>query len=103
MCVSIGMYRGVAAVRRAGPVHMRAYGILDQESGVRADADSGFAIGSCSKAFTAASAATRVDRGELAWDDPIRKFLPQFQLYDPSPGLGPSGTLPAMRERATPS
>jgi Beta-lactamase len=69
--------------RRCVAPGRRAYGNLDQETSVRADADSGFAIGSCSKAFTAALAATRVDRGELGWDDPIRKFLPQFQLYDP--------------------
>jgi CubicO group peptidase (beta-lactamase class C family) len=73
----------VAALRGAGPVHVRAYGILDVESGAPADIDSAFAIGSCSKAFTAALAATLVDRGELGWDDPIRKFLGAFQLYDP--------------------
>src|SRR5438046_10364859 len=24
-----------------------------------------------------------VDEGKLAWDDPVTKYLPAFQLYDP--------------------
>jgi CubicO group peptidase (beta-lactamase class C family) len=43
-----------------------------------------FAIGSASKAFTAASAAMLVDEGKIKWDDPATKYLPGFQLYDPA-------------------
>lgn len=42
-----------------------------------------FAIGSSSKAFTAASVAMLVDEGKLKWDDPATKYLPGFELYDP--------------------
>lgn len=42
-----------------------------------------FAIGSSSKAFTAAAIAMLVDEGKLKWDDPVTKYLPDFQLYDP--------------------
>jgi len=42
-----------------------------------------FAIGSSSKAFTAASVAMLVDEGKLKWDDPVTKYLPGFELYDP--------------------
>ena len=42
-----------------------------------------FAIGSSSKAFTAASIAMLVDEGKLKWDDPATKYLPGFQLFDP--------------------
>jgi CubicO group peptidase (beta-lactamase class C family) len=42
-----------------------------------------FAIGSSSKAFTAASIAMLVDDGKLKWDDPATKYLPGFQLFDP--------------------
>jgi len=42
-----------------------------------------FAIGSSSKAFTAAAVAMLVDEGKLKWDDPVRKYLPEFELYDP--------------------
>ncbi|MBA3255044.1 MAG: serine hydrolase [Pyrinomonadaceae bacterium] len=42
-----------------------------------------FAIGSSSKAFTAAAVAMLVDEGKLKWDDPATKYLPDLELYDP--------------------
>ncbi len=42
-----------------------------------------FAIGSSSKAFTAAAIAMLADEGKLKWDDPVTKYLPDFELYDP--------------------
>ncbi|HSD47855.1 MAG TPA: serine hydrolase [Pyrinomonadaceae bacterium] len=42
-----------------------------------------FAIGSSSKAFTAAAIAILVDQGKLKWDDPVTKHLPGFEMYDP--------------------
>ena len=40
-------------------------------------------IGSISKSFTATALALLVDEGRLAWDDPVLKYLPDFQLFDP--------------------
>ena len=37
-----------------------------------------FAIGSSSKAFTAAAVAMLVDEGKLKWDDPVTKYLPEL-------------------------
>jgi CubicO group peptidase (beta-lactamase class C family) len=73
----------VAVVRRDGPVHVRAYGVRSVTNSVPADMDTGFAIGSCSKALTSGLAAALVDAAVIGWDDPIRKYLPSFQLYDP--------------------
>ena len=42
-----------------------------------------FNVASLSKAFTAAAIALQVDSGELKWDDPVIKHLPEFKLYDP--------------------
>lgn len=42
-----------------------------------------FGVASVTKAFTAATVATLVDEGEVRWDDPVIKHLPDFQLYDP--------------------
>jgi CubicO group peptidase (beta-lactamase class C family) len=47
------------------------------------DAGTLFAIGSTSKAFTAAALAILVDEGKLKWDDPARRHLPDLELYDP--------------------
>jgi CubicO group peptidase (beta-lactamase class C family) len=47
------------------------------------DENSLFGIGSNTKAFTTASLAMLVDEKKIAWDDPVQKYLPWFQLYDP--------------------
>jgi CubicO group peptidase (beta-lactamase class C family) len=73
----------VAVVRRDGPLHVRAYGVRNVETSVSADVDTAFAIGSSSKGFTSSLAAALADAGKLDWDDPVRKFLPTFRLYDP--------------------
>ena len=41
-----------------------------------------FAIGSCTKAFTATALGILVDEGRLDWDVPIRKYVPSFKLHD---------------------
>lgn len=41
-----------------------------------------FAIGSSSKAFTAAAIALLVDDGKVKWDDLVTKHLSGFELYD---------------------
>lgn len=54
---------------------------LDQSAPV--DEHTLFAIGSISKSFTATSLGLLVDEGRLAWDDPVHKYLPDFQMFDP--------------------
>ena len=41
-----------------------------------------FAIGSSSKAFTAAAIAMLVEEGKLEWDTPVRHYLPTFKLHN---------------------
>ncbi|MGE3727774.1 MAG: serine hydrolase [Candidatus Sericytochromatia bacterium] len=53
---------------------------LDEKHPV--DADTLFAIGSCTKAFTATLLAMLVDEGKLDWDAPVRNYLPKFQLKE---------------------
>jgi CubicO group peptidase (beta-lactamase class C family) len=42
-----------------------------------------FPLASCSKAFTTTLLAMLADDGQLDWDDPVRKHLPDFTLPDP--------------------
>jgi CubicO group peptidase (beta-lactamase class C family) len=42
-----------------------------------------FPIGSSTKTFTAALCAALVDEGRLAWDRPVREYLPELRLADP--------------------
>src|SRR5258706_1420683 len=49
----------------------------------RVDEHTTFAIGSTTKAMTAALLGMLVDENKLKWDDPVTKYLPWFQLKDP--------------------
>ena len=41
-----------------------------------------FAIGSCTKAFTATAIGILVDEGKLDWDTPVKNYLPTFKMHD---------------------
>ena len=59
-----------------GRMYFSGYGVADQSTGQKPDADTLFAIGSLSKGFLAAITARLVDRGLLSWDDTLRDLLP---------------------------
>ena len=61
----------------------RGYGTRHLGQNAPVDADTIFQLGSVGKAFTTAALAVLVDRGALAWDDPVTKHVPWFQMYDP--------------------
>jgi CubicO group peptidase (beta-lactamase class C family) len=63
-------------------VFTQGYGALEAGKPEAVNADTVFAIGSTSKAFTSALVGMLVDEGKLNWDDPVVKFIPDFQLYD---------------------
>lgn len=60
----------------------RGFGLRDAQAGLEATGDTLYQIGSCSKSFTAALVAILVDRGVLAWDEPIRSYVPEVRLCD---------------------
>jgi CubicO group peptidase (beta-lactamase class C family) len=45
--------------------------------------DTLFAIGSSTKSMTTALTAMLVQEGRLDWDDPVQRYLPEFELKDP--------------------
>jgi len=75
---------GVAlAVVKDGRVLLaRGYGYRDVEKKLPVTARTLFAIGSITKSFTVATLGTLVDEGKLAWDTPVREYLPAFRLQD---------------------
>lgn len=72
----------VAVVKDDAVVFAEGYGLRDVEKSLPATRDTLFAIGSSTKAFTAASLAVLVEDGKLAWDAPVRTYLPTFALKD---------------------
>lgn len=73
----------IAIVKDDKVVFAKGFGVRELGKPDAVDKDTLFAIASNSKAFTAAALATLVDEGKIAWDDPVTKYIPYFQLYDP--------------------
>ena len=73
----------VGMVANGKVAYVRTVGELEAGSGKKIDADTLFKIASNSKAMTTAVLARLVDAGKLQWDDPVQKYLPDFQMHDP--------------------
>jgi CubicO group peptidase (beta-lactamase class C family) len=73
----------LAVVKDDRVVLAKGYGVRKLGETAPVDEHTLFAIGSCSKAFTAATVAMLVDQGRMKWDDPVTKYLPGFQMYEP--------------------
>ena len=73
----------IAIVKDDRIVMAKGYGVRKLGDPTLVNERTLFAIGSSSKAFTAASIAMLVDEGKLKWDDRVTKYLPEFELYDP--------------------
>lgn len=73
----------IAIVKDDKVVFAKGYGVRALGGPAAVNEQTLFAIGSSSKAFTAATVAILVDEGKIKWDDPVNKYLPSFQLFDP--------------------
>ena len=73
----------VAIVKDDRVVFAKGYGVRELGKPAPVDEKTLFAIASNTKAFTAAALGILVDEGKVKWDDPVTKYLPEFQLYDP--------------------
>lgn len=65
--------------QRGQVVHLRAVGHAAAEDGRAMTADSIFAIASMTKPITATAVMILQDEGKLSVDDPVSKYLPEFQ------------------------
>jgi len=72
----------IAIVKDGKVVATQGFGVRKLGAPDKVDAKTLFEVASNSKAFTAAALAMLVDEGKLAWDDPVTKHLPDFQMYD---------------------
>ena len=73
----------IAVIKNDNLVLAKGYGVRKLGEQTPVNERTLFAIGSASKAFTAASLAMLVDEGKIKWDDPATNHLKGFQLFDP--------------------
>lgn len=73
----------VAVVKDGRVVLAKGFGVRKLGDPAAVTADTLFGIASNSKAFTGAALAMLVDEGKVKWDEPVLRYLPQFQMYDP--------------------
>jgi len=71
------------------------YGVADQDTGLKPNGDTLFAIGSLSKGFLGAVTALLVDEGTLSWDETLRALLP------PNTPLSPDAEKITLLQLAT--
>jgi CubicO group peptidase (beta-lactamase class C family) len=72
----------IAVVKDGQVIAAEGFGVRKLGAPDKVDGKTLFEVASNSKAFTAAALAMLVDEGKLAWDDPVTKHLPDFQMYD---------------------
>lgn len=72
----------IAIVKDGKVLVAKGFGVRKLGEPTPVDARTLFEVASNSKAFTATALAMLVDEGKLAWDDPVTKYLPGFQMND---------------------
>ncbi len=74
----------VTVVSSDSVIYQKTFGVRDvREPDVKVDEDTLFPFASIGKAFTTTALAMAVDEGKLNWDDPVRNFIPEFEMSDP--------------------
>ncbi len=76
-----GMAIGI--VKDGELIFSKGYGVLEVGKAGTPDENTLFAIASNTKAFTASMLAMLVQEGKISWNDPVRMYLPWFEVYDP--------------------
>lgn len=73
----------VAVVHDTGVVLLRGYGVQRLGGDRPVDEHTLFGMMSTTKAVTALALALLVDEGKLGWADPVRRWVPEFEMPDP--------------------
>lgn len=72
----------VMVLRDGKPVFQQGFGLANLKTGDRITSTTLFDLASCSKQFTATAVMILADRGKLAFDDDVRKYLPELPEYN---------------------
>ena len=72
----------IGIIKDGKVVLAKGYGLLEAGKKQKTDENTLYAIASNTKAFISAAIGILVDEGQLDWDDPVKKYLPYFEMYD---------------------
>lgn len=72
----------IVVVKDDKVIYLDTFGYRDREKKLPVTPDTQFYIASCTKPFTAAGIMKLVEQGKVGLDDPVKKYLPRFELPD---------------------
>lgn len=72
----------IGIVKDSTIVFSQGFGVRDVEAETPVTDETLFAVGSATKAFTAASLGILHDDGQLDWTTPVQEYLPRFDMHD---------------------
>ncbi|MEO7531294.1 MAG: serine hydrolase [Sediminibacterium sp.] len=72
----------VAVVEKNKVVYAKGFGYRDNEKKIPVSTNTLFAIGSCTKAFTASMIGLLQKEGKVDLDKPVRDYLPELRFYN---------------------
>jgi CubicO group peptidase (beta-lactamase class C family) len=73
---------GIGIIQKDKLVYAKGFGYRNVEKKLPVTPNTLFQIASNTKLFTATSIGFLVDEGKMAWDEPIKKIVPQIQFYN---------------------
>ncbi|MBL7870433.1 MAG: serine hydrolase [Cyclobacteriaceae bacterium] len=73
----------ITVVKDGKVIFKKGYGVQQLGRTNQVDTQTLYACASTTKAMTATCMGILVDEGKVKWDDPVIKYLPEFQLFDP--------------------
>ncbi len=73
---------GISVVKNGKIILAKGYGYRDVDGKLPVTENTLFAIGSCTKAFTAIDNCILVQKGELNLDKPVINYMPTFKMYN---------------------
>jgi CubicO group peptidase (beta-lactamase class C family) len=73
----------IGVIKDGRVVLAKGYGVRKTGGTAAVDANTLFAIGSNTKAFTTAALSILVDEGKIGWDNRVIDYLPDFRMWDP--------------------
>lgn len=69
-------------LQKDGLISHLSGGFADVDRQIPTNSDTVYAIASCTKSFVSGTLCILADRGQLDLDDPVRRYIPEFEMMD---------------------